>query len=175
MQADTRPRWARQRLLRYILKHVLKSDYFGQNCSIARSLEVVGERWTLLIVRELLLRPCRFAELERRLGIAKNILATRLEKLAHFGIVEKIPYTKARDWNEFRLTEKGRGLFFAVNALMTWGDSYLSPNGAPAVVEHSCGHPTGHRVVCEACGEEVTPDNVHITAGPGYRPKSVRD
>jgi len=153
---------------------MLKSDYFGQNCSIARALEVVGERWTLLIVRELLRRPCRFARLERKLGIAKNILATRLEKLEALGIVEKIPYTTARDWNEFRLTDKGSDLFFAVNALMAWGDSYLSPDGAPVVMEHSCGHPAGHKVVCEACGQEITPDNVHATAGPGYRAEDAR-
>lgn len=147
---------------------MLKSDYFGQNCSIARSLEIVGERWTLLIVRELIRRPRRFAQLERSLGIAKNVLTARLEKLVELAVVEKVPYSNRRDWNEYRLTAKGRDLFFVVNALMAWGDVYEAPHGPPAVVEHACGHPAGHKVVCEGCGGEVTPTNVRIVAGPGF-------
>ena len=90
---------------------MLRSDYIGQNCSIARSLEIVGERWTLLIVRELLRRPHRFAELEDKLGIAKNILTNRLNKLVELGVVERVPYTDARDWNDYGLTRKGKDLF----------------------------------------------------------------
>lgn len=146
---------------------MLKSDYAGQSCSIARALEVVGERWTLLIVRELLRRPHRFAELERRLGIAKNVLATRLEKLTELEVVEKVPYTKARDWYGYRLTKKGQDLFPVVHALMAWGDTYDAPNGAPVIFEHICGQTAGHKVVCEHCGEDVERDNVRFTAGPG--------
>lgn len=148
---------------------MLKSDYLGQNCSVARALEVVGERWTLLIVRELLRRPRRFADLERRLAVAKNILAKRLDKLVTLGIVEKVPVDVAHDWYEYRLTPKGKDLFYAVQALMAWGDKYNAPDGAPAVFEHECGHPAGHKVVCEHCGNPVAPDNVHVTAGPGLR------
>jgi DNA-binding HxlR family transcriptional regulator len=150
-----------------ILLSVLKSDYFGQSCSIARALEAIGERWTLLIIRELLRRPRRFADLERKLGVAKNVLSTRLAKLTELEIVEKIPYTDARDWNEYRLTEKGQDLFYVVQALMAWGDRYEAPDGAPAVFEHECGHPAGHKVVCERCGEVVTAANVDVIAGPG--------
>jgi DNA-binding HxlR family transcriptional regulator len=149
---------------------VLKSDYFGQSCSVARALEAVGERWTLLIIRELLRRPRRFADLERKLAIAKNVLSARLAKLTELEIVEKVPYTTTRDWNEYRLTEKGQDLFYVVQALMAWGDLYEAPDGAPAVFEHDCGHPAGHMVVCEHCGEAVTPANVHVIAGPGLRP-----
>ena len=146
---------------------VLGSDYFGQTCSIARALEVVGERWTLLIIRELLQRPRRFADLERKLHIAKNVLSTRLVKLTKLEIVEKLPYSTARDWSEYRLTDKGQDLFYVVQALMAWGDHYEAPAGAPAVFQHDCGHPAGHKVVCEHCGAAVTPANVHVIAGPG--------
>lgn len=150
-----------------ILWGVLKNDYFGQNCSIARTLEIVGERWTLLIIRELIRRPRRFAQLERSLGIAKNVLTARLEKLVELDVVEKAPYTDQRDWNEYRLTTKGQDLFYVVHALMAWGDTYEAPDGAPAVFEHTCGHPAGHKVVCESCGEEITPSSVRVVPGPG--------
>lgn len=146
---------------------MLRSEYVGQECSVARALEAVGERWTLLIVRELLRRPRRFAELERRLGIAKNVLSARLDKLVALGIVERVPYSAARDWNEYHLTAKGRDLFPVIHALMAWGDAHEAPDGAPAVFEHACGHPAGHKVVCEACGEEVTARDVRAIAGPG--------
>lgn len=148
---------------------MLKSDYAGQSCSIARALEAVGERWTLLIVRELLRRPRRFSDLERRLGIAKNVLAKRLDKLSELGIVEKTSEPAAGERSHYRLTGKGEDLFPVVQALMAWGDRYEAPNGAPAIFEHDCGHATGHKVVCEHCGEAVAAGNMRATAGPGLR------
>ena len=148
---------------------MLGTDYTGQNCSIARALEIVGERWTLLIVRELLLKSRRFSDLERRLAVSKNILTNRLDKLVQLGVVEGIAYEEARDWRRYTLTEKGRALFPVINALLNWGDVYDAPNGAPAIVEHSCGGPAGHRLVCETCGEPVDALNVHVNPGPGWR------
>jgi DNA-binding HxlR family transcriptional regulator len=146
---------------------MLNNDYEGQNCSIARALEAVGERWTLLIVRELMARPHRFVELERKLKIAKNVLTSRLDKLVDLDIVEKVPYTDTRDWNDYRLTSQGLDLFPVLNALMTWGDRYRAPSGPPVVFEHDCGHALGHRVVCEHCGEDVQLRNIHGVPGPG--------
>lgn len=146
---------------------MLKSEYQHENCSIARSLEVVGERWTLLLVREMLLEPRRFADLQRGLHISKNTLANRLDKLVAAGIVEKQSYTDARDWSEYKLSAKGRDLFPIVDALMAWGDTYRAPDGPPAFWVHDCGKPAGHRLVCEACGEPVSLDNVQPVAGPG--------
>lgn len=146
---------------------VLHSDYAGQNCSIARTLEAVGERWTLLIVRELIRRPNRFNELERTLGIAKNILTNRLEKLIAAGIVEARPRTDARQWNDYGLTRKGRDLFPVVHALMTWGDTYAAPAGPPVVTEHRCGSPVGNRHVCAGCGEGVYQRDLTERPGPG--------
>lgn len=141
---------------------MLKNDYVTQECSVARTLEVVGERWTLLIVRELLRRPRRFLELERVLLVAKNILTNRLEKLVELGIVEKEAVSPSRDWGEYKLTRKGRDLFPVVNALMAWGDRYAAPDGPPMVLGHKCGHSPGHKVVCECCGEELRLEDMHI-------------
>jgi DNA-binding HxlR family transcriptional regulator len=152
---------------------MLDSDYKGQNCSIARSLEVVGERWTLLIVRELLRRPHRFAELEGKLGIAKNILTNRLNKLVELEVVERVPYTDARDWNDYRLTRKGRDLFPVISALMAWGDKYDAPNGPPVIFEHECGHAAGHKVVCAYCGDDVAPRDIKVIAGPGATEETI--
>ena len=161
----TQPRW-------YPL-FMLNSDYTGQNCSIARALEAVGERWTLLIVRELLRRPHRFAELERKLGIAKNVLTKRLEKLVDLRIVERMPYTEARDWNDYRLTRKGKDLFPVISALMAWGDRYLAPDGPPVIFEHECGHAAGHKLVCAYCGDDVVTRSVKVIAGPGANEQTM--
>jgi len=149
---------------------VLGSDYATQTCSIARALEAVGERWTLLIVRELLLRPSRFTDLLRRLGISRNILISRLTKLVDLEIVHTVNYAHNRDWNTYELTDKGKDLFPIISALMAWGDRYAAPNGPPAIFEHSCGHPVGHRLVCQTCDQPVSAETIHAVVGPGYRP-----
>lgn len=151
-----------------IVTDMLNSEYAGENCSVARALEVVGERWTLLIIRDLLGRPHRFAELQRKLGIAKNVLTARLQKLVAEGIVEKKPYTGARDWNYYRLTRKGKDLFPVLNALMAWGDRYAAPPGGPPYIfKHECGHAAGHRVICAYCGDDILPRTIAIVPGPG--------
>lgn len=155
------------------LRVVLQSDYRGQSCSIARALEDVGERWTLLIVRELLRRPHRFGELERKLGIAKNVLTTRLDKLLELQIVEKVPYTESRDWNDYRLTRKGKDLFPVISALMAWGDKYEAPDGPPVILEHECGHAAGHKLVCAYCGDDIVPRAVRVTSGPGATDETI--
>jgi DNA-binding HxlR family transcriptional regulator len=146
---------------------MLGSKYDGQNCSIARALESVGERWTLLIVRELLRGPQRFSDLEAALEISKNVLATRLDKLIDLKIVAKSQYEAARDWSEYSLTRKGYDLFPVVNALMAWGDRYEAPDGPPVVIRHACGHPAGHLVVCEHCREDLRLKSVIEVPGPG--------
>ena len=152
---------------------MLNSDYQGQNCSIARSLAVVGARWPLRIVRELLRRPHRFAELESKLGIAKNILTNRLNKLVELDVVERVPYTDARDWNDYRLTRKGRDLFPVISALMAWGDKYEAPDGPPVIFEHECGHAAGHKLVCAYCGDDVVPRGIKVIAGPGATEETI--
>ena len=105
---------------------MLKRDYDGQNCSIARALEVVGERWTLLIVRDVFLGRRRFDELQESLGIARNVLTDRLNRLVEEGILERVPYSERPVRHEYRLTTKGLDLNVALTALRQWGDTYLS-------------------------------------------------
>src|SRR5690348_7702483 len=105
---------------------MLKRDYEGQNCSIARALEIVGERWTLLIVRDAFLGRRRFDEFQESLGIARNVLADRLNRLVDEGIFERARYSERPERYEYRLTPKGRDLQIALAGLRQWGDMYLS-------------------------------------------------
>src|SRR3954454_16966254 len=105
---------------------VLNRDYEGQNCSIARALEVVGERWTLLIIRDVFLGLRRFDVLQQSLGIARNVLADRLNRLVEEGVLERVRYSERPERFEYRLTRKGRELNIALTGLRQWGDKYLS-------------------------------------------------
>ena len=105
---------------------MLKRDYEGQNCSIARALEIVVERWTLLIIRDVFLGIRRFDELQESLGIARNVLTDRLNRLVDQGVLERVPYSERPTRYEYRLTAKGRDLNLALSGLRQWGDKYLS-------------------------------------------------
>jgi DNA-binding HxlR family transcriptional regulator len=105
---------------------MLKNDYDGQNCSIAGALEVIGERWSLLIVREVMLGVRRFDEIQADLGIARNVLQTRLTRLIEQGVLERRPYQERPLRHEYRLTDKGLDLWPAIVALMRWGDRYAA-------------------------------------------------
>src|SRR6476646_5954642 len=105
---------------------MLKRDYEGQNCSIARSLELVGERWTLLIIRDAFLGLRRFEQFQENLGIARNVLADRLNRLVEEGIMERVRYSERPERYEYRLTPKGWDLQIARAGLRQWGDKYLS-------------------------------------------------
>jgi DNA-binding HxlR family transcriptional regulator len=105
---------------------MLRRDYEGQNCSIARALEVVGERWTLLIIRDVFLGLRRFDQLQQSLGIARNVLTDRLNRLVDEGILERVAYTERPPRYEYRLTAKGLELSVALTALRQWGDKHLS-------------------------------------------------
>ena len=105
---------------------MLNRDYEGQNCSIARALEVVGERWTLLIIRDAFLGLSRFDQFRESLGIARNVLTDRLNRLVEEGILERVRYSERPERHEYRLTTKGRDLQIALAGLRQWGDAYLS-------------------------------------------------
>src|SRR5712664_2802240 len=104
---------------------MLKRDYEGQNCSIAGALEVVGERWTLLIIRDAFLGVSRFDEFRESLGLARNVLTDRLNKLVEHGIFERVRYGDRADRFEYQLTQKGLDLHVALVGLRQWGDKYL--------------------------------------------------
>jgi DNA-binding HxlR family transcriptional regulator len=151
---------------------MLGNDYESQTCSIAGALEVVGERWSLLIVRNVLLGLRRFDEIQENLGIARNVLQTRLTRLLEQGVLEKRLYQERPARYEYRLTEKGLDLWPTIVALMQWGDRHAVPAGGPVVLlEHrGCGGAVdGHRV-CAACGAKLSVRDVRATPGPGAPP-----
>jgi DNA-binding HxlR family transcriptional regulator len=106
---------------------MLKRTYDGQKaCSVAQALEIIGERWTWLIIRDAFLGVSKFVEFEESLGIARNVLTDRLNRLVEEGIFERVLYQEGPARYEYRLTQKGSDLFTALNALRQWGDQYLS-------------------------------------------------
>ncbi|WP_280492160.1 winged helix-turn-helix transcriptional regulator [Nocardia asiatica] len=141
-------------------------------CSIARTVDAIGERWTPLILRDLFVGLRRFEDLRRDLGIASNVLAARLDALQEHGIVEKRAYQSNPVRYEYLLTERGRDLYPVLTMLITWGDKWLAgTEGPPAVVVHrGCGRATSGVVVCRECGEPLTADDVRWLPGPGGRP-----
>jgi DNA-binding HxlR family transcriptional regulator len=155
---------------------VLGRDYAGQNCSIARALEVVGERWTLLILRDAFLGVTRFDHWLERLGLAPNILTKRLQTLVDAGVLEREAYRERPERFDYRLTARGKGLFPVVMGLLVWGDAHLAPNGPPAVVLHAgCGGTLAAGGACERCGAAVDPDEAEWHWGPGSgRPPGPR-
>jgi DNA-binding HxlR family transcriptional regulator len=142
---------------------VLGNTYDGQVCSIARSLEQIGERWTLLIIRDAFLGIRRFDDFQSKLGIARNVLQGRLERLVESGILERVRYQERPERFEYRLTEMGIDLWPVVVALLHWGDKHLAPDGPPVIMEHrDCGGRVNDRRICETCGallevRDVTP------------------
>jgi DNA-binding HxlR family transcriptional regulator len=153
---------------------MLPSDYSGQNCSVARTLEVMGERWSMLIIREAFLGTRRFDQYQRRLGVARNVLQARLERLIEAGVLQKIPYQDRPVRYEYKLTRKGIDLWPSLIALLQWGDKYAAPNGPPVVLEHKgCGGALDDRRRCLRCGAELQPWDVTSTAGPGAHPEQL--
>jgi len=147
---------------------MLKRDYEGQNCSIARTLELIGERWTLLIIRDLFMGIRRFEDLQTHNGVARNVLSARLARLVDEGILEKRAYQDRPARFEYRLTEKGIALWPVLITLLKWGDAYTGDNGPPIVIEHKgCGgEVTGH-LTCARCGKSLTARDARPRPGPG--------
>ncbi|MEQ8834307.1 MAG: helix-turn-helix domain-containing protein [Miltoncostaeaceae bacterium] len=147
---------------------MLGRDYVGQNCSIARALEVVGERWTLLIVRDALRGFSRFDQFAARLNLAPSTLTTRLNRLVEEGVMERRPYQERPRRNEYLLTERGRALLPVVLSLMDWGDRFLATAGAPALASHrGCGGLISPDTSCATCGQRVEPARIEWLPGPG--------
>jgi DNA-binding HxlR family transcriptional regulator len=125
-------------------------------CSVARTLEIVGEKWALLAVREVFLGNNRFDGMIRRTGAPRDTLAARLRTLVSAGILDRRPYREHPARFEYRLTDAGRELYPVILTLMHWGDRHLAGGEEPPLVlEHQCGHRLSAQLVCEACGEPV--------------------
>lgn len=141
-----------------------------QGESVGRALELVGERWTLLILREAFFGVQRFGQLARNLSIPRPTLSSRLRMLVDAGLLERVRYSQDPERYEYRLTEVGHDLFGAVVVLMRWGDEHLpNPDGPPIMLRHhTCGEVAEPRLICAHCGEEITARNVTPEAGPGF-------
>jgi DNA-binding HxlR family transcriptional regulator len=146
-------------------------SFEDMECSIAQTLEVVGEWWTLLVLREVFFGRRRFAEIQDDLGIARNILTDRLNKLVDEGILVRHSVTGSGGRQEYRLTEQGLDLFPVLVTLMQWGDKWRKlPKGAPAELIHrTCNHKTKPLFVCSHCGDPLSVANVAARPGRGFR------
>jgi DNA-binding HxlR family transcriptional regulator len=130
-------------------------------CSIARTLDIVGEKWALLAIREVFLGHRRFDEMVRNTGAPRDTLAARLRTLVSAGILERRQYSEHPARFEYCLTDAGRDLYPVILTLMRWGDRYLAgEDGPPVVLEHTCGHRLTPQLVCEACGAPLHPRHV---------------
>lgn len=149
---------------------MLGKTYDSQVCSIARALEVVGERWSLLIIRNAAFAgSTRFSEFQRSLGIATNILQNRLDGFVDAGIMERRRNAAQR---EYMLTGKGRDLVPALVALTAWGDRWAAPDGPPIIYHHAvCGEAIEHRLVCPSCADIHDSAEVQAHPGPGMPPE----
>ena len=134
-----------------------------RECSIARTLEVIGDKWSLLAVRELMLGNRRFDAISRKTGAPRDVLTARLRKLEAHGIVRRVPYQEHPPRSEYHLTDLGWSLQAVVTMLRDWGDRHLAGrDGPPVTFQHSCGEPFDPRVVCAHCGEPARPESLRL-------------
>ena len=150
-----------------------KVSFADMNCSIAQALEIVGEWWTLLILRDVFLGVRRFDDFVERLGISRNVLTDRLDKLVAADVLERRAYDQGRGRYDYVLTDKGRALWPVITTLREWGDEWITGEGnEPVLVEHrTCGNTTHTRLVCECCGEHLDARSVRAIPGPGATPR----
>jgi DNA-binding HxlR family transcriptional regulator len=147
----------------------LPSTYADRNCSLARALEVVGERWTLLIIRDAFHGVRRFGDFATQLGIPRAVLADRLKMLVREGVLTRDD--DGAGTVEYRLTDKGIGLWPVVRALMSWGDAFYSPAGVKRALRHDRdGGLLDHEGRCQECGFVVPVPEIRIEPGPGFTP-----
>jgi DNA-binding HxlR family transcriptional regulator len=145
-----------------------RTSFQDVNCSVAQCLEVVGEWWSLLIVRDAFLGVRRFDDFQGRLGISRSVLNQRLAGLVEQGVLERVRYQDHPPRDEYRLTDKGRDLWGVITAMRQWGDAWAAPHGPPVEVVHiACGHPGEALFTCSHCGETLGPRTVRAVPGPG--------
>ena len=146
-----------------------KVSFADMNCSIAQTLEVIGEWWTLLILRDAFFGVRRFDDFVERLGISRNVLTNRLDTLVDAGVLERVPYDQGRNRYDYVLTDKGRALWPILVTMRQWGDEWILGTGnEPVLLEHrECGHATIAHVTCAACGDQLDARSVIAIPGPG--------
>ncbi|WP_276718848.1 winged helix-turn-helix transcriptional regulator [Pseudooceanicola nitratireducens] len=140
-----------------------------QSCSMARTLSVIGDRWTLLILRDCFLGVRRFDAFQDRLGVTRGILSDRLKQLTEAGVLKKIAYQDRPPRHEYKLTAKGLDLYPVVLSIVHWGDRHMAGDaGRPVLHRHqSCGHLFDPVLSCSECGDPLRPQEVDVLPGPG--------
>lgn len=145
----------------------LPNDYSGQSCSVARALEIVGERWTMLIIRDAFYGVRRFGDFVTHLDIPRAVLSGRLKSLVDGGVLAREPGGGGRE--EYALTDKGQRLWPVVRGLMAWGDQYYAPRGPRRVLTHSAdGGRLDAEGRCVTCGELAPVSDTVAEPGPGF-------
>lgn len=148
---------------------VLPRDYHGQRCSMARALEVVEERWSLLVVRDAFFGVRRFSDFSRHLDIPRAVLTDRLDRLVAEGVLERVPGRGRR--SEYALTAKGVALWPVLRTLTAWGDDHYAPAGPRRVFTHAgCGGGVDVTGTCAVCGDTVAVGATVTAPGPGWEP-----
>ena len=153
---------------------MLRRDYPALDCSVAKALEVIGERWSLLIVRSVMHGNRRFGEMQESLGIARNVLSARLQRLVDEEILERRAYQESPARYEYFLTQKGLDLWPALIALLNWGDRYSpDPDGPRRLIVHKeCGGTVSERGICGSCGKVLTARDAKQVPAPGAEAKA---
>lgn len=149
----------------------MKWDEIGdQPCSVARTLSVLGDRWTMLILRNAFMGVRRFDDFQRSLGLTRHVLSERLKRLVEHGILAKVPYVERQERFEYQLTEKGLDLYPIMLSMIQWADKWMDMGlGKPIEFTHKrCGKKMIPKMVCSECDEPIQVKDVQATAGPGY-------
>lgn len=147
---------------------MLPRRYEDQVCSIARTLEVIGDRWTMLVIRDAFLGVRRFDDFQRGLGVARNVLSDRLTRLCDDGVLRRRRYQQRPDRFEYQLTEKGLDLWPVLVSLLSWGDRHHAEHGPPRLILHrDCGGKITERATCSTCQLPLHPQDVITQPGPG--------
>jgi DNA-binding HxlR family transcriptional regulator len=138
-------------------------------CSVARTVAVIGDRWTLLVLRDCFLRVRRFEDFQARLGVTRHVLADRLKKLVRHGVLRRVPYQTRPKRHEYILTRKGLDLYPIIMAIVHWGDVHMvDERGRPRLYEHKpCGKLFDPVMTCCECGQPLSAREVHVHLGPG--------
>ena len=149
------------------MRHMRRVSFADMNCSIAQALEIVGEWWTPLILRDAFRGVTRFEEFHDRLGISRNILSARLDTLVEAGVLERRMYEEARGRCDYVLTDMGRELWPVLTTLRQWGDKWLlGEDKAPiALVHTTCGSRATAELVCSECGEHLDRRDIRMVGG----------
>ena len=144
-----------------------RTSFEDMTCSVAQCLEVVGEWWSLLIIRDAFLGVTRFDDFQARLGISRNILTRRLNHLVESEVLRRVAYSDHPPRSEYRLTRKGRDLWHVITAMRQWGDRWAAPDGPPLEIRHNgCGHIVTALPACSYCGETLDARSVTALSGP---------